>query len=168
MKQLVFFVLLLLSSPCFSQGFDDNRNQYMRRIFDAKYMQKPPIFQPGKDSLQRFYFNHFQGFENIIQKCIEKGDTAKYIRVYFNFTVDENGIASDAAFFKVASTQYAQGEGAKTIKYFFDDKKQIQEQLRKMVSALPTWLPGIESGQRVSANVEDYLQFWVGLQAPPR
>lgn len=136
------------------------------KIFEAKYVQKPPLFPPGTDSCKRFYFTNFKGFDTVLIKLIEKGDTAKYIRVYFSFVIDRNGIPYDSHFEKIASTQYASSDGARTIKYFSENKIYFQQLIRQMISRMSFWKPALQNGAPVDCRVDDYLQFWVGLTLP--
>jgi len=133
---------------------------------EAKYMAKPPVFPYGKDSLHRYFFNHFEGFEQVLTKAVEKGDTAKYIRIYFEYIVDKDGTPFDGKFLRVAGTPYAKGENAKTIKYFNEDKEMLNKQIKALVSKMGFWKPGLYNNVPVDAIVEDYLQFWVGINPP--
>jgi hypothetical protein len=160
MKQILIVVFIF---SCFS-GFA--QSQFYNRAFEAKYMQKPPVFPAGKDSLRRFYFMHFPAFDTVINKAVEKGDTAKFIRIYFSFFLDENGFAYEPSFDRVASTRSGNTENAKTIKYFFDMKPVLDKAIKDMVNKMPQWRPGIQDGVIVKTQCEDYLQFWVGLTPP--
>ena len=86
-------ILTLVAICIYVSGFAQQKSTYYNRAFEAKYMQTPPVFVAGKDSLRRFYFTHFPAFDTVISKAVEKGDTAKYIRIYFSFYIDENGSA---------------------------------------------------------------------------
>ncbi|MGL1180882.1 hypothetical protein ACSTLD_24525, partial [Vibrio parahaemolyticus] len=66
----------------------------------------PPIFPYGVDSIRRYYYNHFDGFDSLLSKAIQYGDTARYIRVYFEFVINNYGNASEAKFLRVAATQH--------------------------------------------------------------
>jgi len=167
MKCLIICCSIFISSFALAQEIETRNNQFYNNIFDSKYMQKPPIFMGSKDSLQRFYYNHFSAFNTIIEKAVANGDTAKYIRVYFNFLIDNNGAVYNGKFTKVASTRYASGDNAKTVKYFFEDKILLNEAVKHMIEKMPYWRPGLENGVRVTAAVDDYLQFWVGINPPP-
>jgi hypothetical protein len=158
-----FLLTLILICSCFT-GI--SQSQYYNRAFEAKYMQKPPVFIAGRDSLRRFYFTHFPAFDTVINKAVEKGDTAKYIRIYFSFYIDEQGFPYEPAFDRVASTRSSGTENAKTIKYFFDMKPVLDKAINQMINKMPQWRPGIQDGVVVKTQFEDYLQFWVGLTPP--
>jgi hypothetical protein len=163
MKYILILIAFMYSLTCFSQ---DGRFQQVNREYEAKYMQKPPVFPMGKDSLRRFYFNHFQAFDSILAKAVAKGDTAKYIRIYFSFYLDENGYAYEPKFERVASTRSAVTENAKTIRYFFDMKPMLDKAIMQMLNKMPQWRPGMQDGILVKTINYDYLQFWVGLSEP--
>jgi len=128
-------------------------------------MEKPPVFSYGKDSLMSFYFNHSKEFDTLINKAIEKGDTAKYIRVYFSFNLDENGFAYEPKFERVAATASPYTNSAKTIKYF-NDISLINDAIKQMLNQMPQWRPGLENGVPVRSSNYDYFQFWVGINPP--
>lgn len=163
MKTLITLNFLCFTICCFSQ---QGTSQYYNRAFEAKYMQKPPVFLYGKDSLKRFYFAHFPAFDTVLTKAVERGDTAKYLRIYFSFYLDENGFAYEPRFEKIAATRSAVTENAKTIKYFFEMKPLLDEAIARMINKMPQWRPGLEDGIPVKTINYDYLQFWVGLSAP--
>lgn len=167
MKNLPAVLLLVISLEAISQRTISKPAVFYNQIFEARFVQTPPAFASGRDSCKRFYFIHFNGFDSLLARAVAKGDTAKYLRVYFSFFVDKNGVVYDAHFVKVASTQYAGSAGAKTISYFFDDKNYYEKVIRQMVFAMPLWKPALQDGVTVACRVEDYLQFWVGL-APPK
>src|ERR1700741_845065 len=100
MQKIIFLLLISISTNVlFSQRiFPPGSHMIYSGVQDAKRMQKPPIFPYGIDSLQRFYFSHFAGFDSILTKAINHGDTAKYIRVYFSFVVDRDGAVTGAHF----------------------------------------------------------------------
>lgn len=160
MKPLISVVLLFASLVSYSQS------SYYNRIFEAKYMNKPPVFAYGKDSLKRFYFNHFSAFDTIINKAVQNGDTAKYLRIYFSFYIDERGFVYEPKFERVASTRSAVTESAKTIRHFSDMKNELQEAVKNMLLKMSAWRPGVENGQPVKTLNYDYMQFWVGLTPP--
>lgn len=139
---------------------------YYKQIFEARYMDKPPIFPEGRDSLQSAYFKGFPAFDSLVSKCIVMGDTNKYIRIYFSFVVDNNGFCYDTDFYKIASTRSKISSNAKTIKYFFENKKFYKDAVKKMMYKMPMWKPGLQNGVPVSATVEDYLQIWIGPDKP--
>jgi hypothetical protein len=140
---------------------------YDGKYFIAKYMQKPPVFPYGADSIRRYCYFHFDAFETVLNKAIEKGDTAKYIRIYFQYVVDKNGTAFEGKFLKVASTAYPRGDNAKTIKYFNEDKEALNKSIKELISKMPFWKPGLNNNVPVDVLMEDYIQFWVGINPPP-
>jgi hypothetical protein len=160
MKTLFLSSLLFAAVSCYAQS------SYYNRVFEAKYMGKPPVFAFGKDSLKHFYFNHFSAFDTVISKAVANGDTAKYIRIYFSFNLDENGFVYDPQFERVASTRSSVTESAKTIRYFNDMKDILQKAVKDMLQKMPQWRPGVQDGQPVKTLNYDYLQFWVGLTPP--
>ncbi|MES2003187.1 MAG: hypothetical protein V4450_01600 [Bacteroidota bacterium] len=141
---------------------------------DAKFLQYPPVFPHGKDSLQRFYFTHFNGFDSLLAKAIAHGDTGRYIRVYFSFVINEWGTAYDAQFDKIASTQYSKSRMAKTIPHFLDDKKYYGEVIKKMIAQMPFWKPGLvpvgNAGTMVTGlvRITEFMQFWIGIDPPAK
>lgn len=136
------------------------------RLFEARYVQKPPQYPFGADSCRRFYYAAFGGFDSVLSKLIEQGDTAKYIRVYFSFIVDKNGSPYEGRFERIAGTPYARGESARTIKYFSEDRKYYDKLIAAMVAKMPFWKPALQNGIPVDCRVEDFLQFWVGIDPP--
>lgn len=168
MKNILFLVWLVMALPAQAQ-----RNTHAAlaesgysRLFEAKYLQKPPQYPFGADSCKRFYFAAFGGFDTLLSKLIDRGDTAKYIRVYFSFIVDKNGAAYEGRFERMASTQYERGEFAKTIRYFLEDRKYYDKHIAAMIGKMPFWKPGLQNGVPVDSRVEDFLQFWVGINPP--
>jgi hypothetical protein len=97
---------------------------------------------------------------------MEKGDTAKYLRVYFSFKIDELGNVYEPKFERVASTRSRVTGFAKTIKYFNDLKPILDQAIRAMIQQMPVWKPGLQDGIPVKTANSDYLQFWIGLSAP--
>jgi hypothetical protein len=163
MKYILLVATLFASLAATSQS---QQAVYYKKLFEAKYMEKPPVFSFGRDSLRHFYFNHFSSFDTVINQAVEKGDTAKYIRIYFSFNLDEYGYAYEPKFERVASSRSAVTESAKTIKYFFDMKDVLEKAISNMLKKMPAWRPGLENGVPVNTINTDYLQFWVGLSAP--
>ncbi len=145
---------------------------YNKHVVDAKRLEKPPFFTFGKDSLQRYYFSHFAGFDSLLTHAIEAGDTARYIRVYFSFTVDENGSAYDPHFERIASTPYGKGEGARTIAHFESDRPYYEQVVKDMIHHMPFWKPGLINVRNANmlvaceSRVTDFIQFWVGINPP--
>jgi hypothetical protein len=66
----------------------------------------------------------------------------------------------------MASTQYARGESARTIRYFSEDRKYYDKRIADMIGKMPFWKPGLQNGVPVDSRVEDFLQFWVGINPP--
>jgi hypothetical protein len=163
MRYYLTLMFVCCCLACFSQ---DGRFQTYNREYEAKYMQKPPVFPMGKDSLRRFYFSHFPAFDSVLSKAVQKGDTAKYIRIYFSFYLDENGYAYEPKFERVASTRSAVTENAATLRYFADMKGLLNKAITQMLNKMPQWRPGMQDGFVVKTINYDYLQFWVGLSEP--
>ncbi|MEO8174503.1 MAG: hypothetical protein ABI581_15515 [Sediminibacterium sp.] len=138
----------------------------VNKVYDARYMQVPPLFPQGRDSCQRFYFIHFKGIDSVLYNTGLRGDTVKYIRVYFSFVVDKYGAIHDARFVKMASTQYAKSVTAKTLQYF-SAYEYYNRLVKNMMTQMPSWKPALLNGRAVDCRVSDYLQFWVGY-TPPR
>lgn len=164
-------LLLLLLLNTVTAGAQRNINEalvksYYSRLFEARYVQHPPQYPLGADSCKRFYYAQFGGFDSVLNKVIENGDTAKYIRVYFSFIVDKNGAAFEGRFNRIASTQYARGESAKTIRYFSENRKFYEKLIKTMVAKMPFWKPALQNGVPVDCRVDDFLQFWVGINPP--
>ncbi len=158
--------LLLLTFWAINAQSQSSAQQYSNRTYEAKYVERAPVFIPGKDSLKHFYFSKFPAFDTVLTKAVENGDTAKYLRVYFSFYIDEQGYTYEPQFNRVASTRSAATENAKTIKYFFDMKDVLQKAVKEMINRMPQWRPGLQDGVVVKTHYSDYLQFWVGLSAP--
>lgn len=165
MKNALIVIWLLMAIPALAQRNTNGAlaESSYARLFEARYLQKPPQYPFGADSCKRFYFTNFGGFDSVLSKVIERGDTAKYIRVYFSFIVDKNGAAYEGRFERIASTQYARGEFAKTIWYFLEGRKYFDKHIAAMIGKMPFWKPGLQNGVPVDSRVEDFLQFWVGI-----
>jgi hypothetical protein len=153
----LFFVCLLVIGVSQANGQGN-------KVYDAKYLQVPPVFPFGIDSCQRFYFTHFKGFDNVLDKVIANGDTAKYIRVYFSFIIDKHGTAYNAHFDKIASTRYAKSVTVRPIRYF--NSQYYEKVIKYMIAKIPFWKPALLNGIPVDCRVEDYIQFWVGANIP--
>lgn len=136
------------------------------KVYEARYLQIPPVYPFGTDSCQRFYFTHFKGIDSILHKTGINGDTTKYIRIYFSFVVDKHGLVYDAHFEKMASTQYAKSVTAKTLTYF-SATEYYDRLIKNMMAKMPFWKPALLNGRPVDCKMNDYLQFWVGTR-PPR
>jgi hypothetical protein len=136
------------------------------KVYEARYLHTQPVFPAGVGSCERFYFTHFKGFDSVLYKAIAYGDTAKYLRIYFSFVIDKNGVAHNAHFEKIASTQYAKGITSKTIRYFSGNEKYFDKLIKDMIDQMPFWKPGLLYARPVDCKVETHFQFWVGLNAP--
>lgn len=164
-------LLLLLTLSMVNVMAQRNTNaalaeSHYSRLFEARYVQKPPQYPFGTDSCRRFYYAVFGGFDSVLSKVIEQGDTAKYIRVYFSFIVDKNGSPYEGHFERIAGTPYARGESARTLTYFSGDKKYYDQLIAAMVAKMPFWKPALQNGIPVDCRVDDFLQFWVGINPP--
>ena len=174
MKAFSLIFVLFISGSVFSQRSSRTTDTHIiyGTAMDARRMAKPPVYPFGQDSLVRFYFAHFTGFDTLLTKAIAHGDTAKYLRVYFTFLIDREGSPTDPHFTKVASTQYAKSESARTLKYFDEDKPYFEEVIKKMIFKMTFWKPGYANLRNANgmvaydAWVEDYIQFWVGIDPP--
>jgi hypothetical protein len=170
MKYIFIISFLFVQNFLFAQsqrsGNEFIREQARDMLVDANYVEQPPLFAFGKDSLQNFYFSHFKGYDSVLTKCIANGDTVKYIRIYFSFVVDKEGKVFDAKFERVASTRYSKSDGAKTIKYFDPIKKYLNQVVQQIFDAMPLWKPALQYHIPVDCKMRDYMQFWVGLHAP--
>lgn len=167
-RTLLLLALVLLAATVTAQG---NRTVALAksnysRLFEARYVQKPPQYPFGADSCKRFYYAIFGGFDSVLSKVIEQGDTAKYIRVYFSFIVDKNGSPYEGRFERIAGTTYARGESARTLTYFSEDRKYYNKLIAAMVARMPFWKPALQNGIPVDCRVNDFLQFWVGINPP--
>jgi len=167
MKIITVVILLMISLETISQRTIAKQNEFYNQVFETKFVQIPPAFASGPDSCRRFYFAHFNGFNNLLAYTVAIGDTARYLRIYFSFIVDKNGLVYDAHFMRIASTRYAGSVGAKTISYFFEEAAYYEKTVKQMLLAMPLWKPAVKDGVPVACRVETYLQFWVGL-APPK
>jgi hypothetical protein len=170
MKAFFFFIVLFCSARLFAQK-ERNANEFNQqasanKLFDVRYVEKPPLFAFGADSAKRFYFHHFKGYDSVLLKCIAKGDTAKYIRIYFSFIIDKAGMAYDVRFERVGATRYAKSELSKTLKYFNAIPSYFNLHLNKMMDEMPLWKPALQYYQPVDCRVHDYMQFWVGINPP--
>lgn len=170
-----FSLILLLTSlviTAAAQRGAASGSAYNNYVTDARKLQKPPVFPQGRDSLQKFYFSHFSGFDSLLASAISHGDTARYLRVYFTYVIDENGSAYEPRFERIASTQYGKSEGAKTIDHFKENNEYYQAVIREMIRRMPFWKPALvpirNSNSMVAgpARIEDFIQFWVGINPP--
>ncbi len=182
MKKIIFLLLLLVQIQSFAQDvLGDSRNrtashardintsdQAYKRIYEYDFVDKKPIFKYSKDTLRNFYMANFTAFDSLAAACIEKGDTAKYIRVHFEFTIDENGVLYDGKYLYTGSTRYAGGSGDKKIKYLDDQKAYLDNAIKKMVPRIPSWYPALQNNIRVKCAVKDYFQFWLGINPEPK
>ncbi len=170
MKQLLFILFIFCSFALFAQqqrtANEFNQQGLAHKLYDAAFLENPPLFVFGADSAKRFYFHHFNGYDSVLLKCIAKGDTAKYIRIYFSFIIDKDGMCYDIQFDRVGATRYAKSELARTLKYFTGLEKYFNTHLQKMIREMPLWKPALQYQQPVDCKVHDYIQFWVGINPP--
>lgn len=165
-------LLMVMLCPALAARAQDRMVQQStlaNTVFEAEYMERPPVFQPGNDSLNRLFFAHFTGWQMIIEKAVANGDTAKYIRVNFSFIVDKDGAPYEPAFTSVSSTRYASARYGKPIKYFNEYRPQLTTAVAQMVGHVPLrWTPGLLNGRPVRSRWTTYVQVWVGLGNPPQ
>lgn len=166
MKNLLFCLLPLLSIRLIAQKIYQLNPEFNRPVIDAKYLEKPPVFTYGVDSCKHFYFTHFKGFDSILAKVVTNGDTAKYIRIYFSFYIDKTGIPYNALFLKIATTRYPNNLSARTLVYFNANQKYYDHLVKQMIFKMGWWKPGLLHGLPIECKIEDYIQFWVGLNSP--
>ncbi|MCZ2223180.1 MAG: hypothetical protein LC122_06065 [Chitinophagales bacterium] len=164
MKTCFVISLLFVSFSLYAQrDANPGAKQYYNRIFDNDYVEKKPVFVAGADSLKTFYLSKFSGFDSLVSRAVNKGDTSKYIRVHFEFTIDENGIPYDGEFLYIGSTKYAKSQGDKKIKYFNDLNKYFNNAIKEMIKKMPNWRPALQNNVRVKCSVKDYFQIWLGI-----
>ena len=182
MKAFFLLILFYCSLDVFAQEIQsDTRNRtanrttntnasinQIRRIYDYDFVDKKPIFIAGKDSLNNLYLSYFSGLDSLAVRCIDNGDTAKYIRVHFEFVIDENGTPYDGKFSYIGTTRYGSSSGDKKVKYFDDLKEYFNGAIKKMIQYIPTWKPALQNNIRVSCFVKDSFQFWLGINPEPR
>lgn len=164
MKQIIFFLLLLCGTKGYTQRIINSRGN--QTVYRSAYMEQPAVFVMGKDSCQRFYFTHFTGFDSLLQMLIRKGDTAKFIRLHFSFLIDRHGILSGPHFKKIAATAYQKSKYDRELIYFRSTRTYWNRLVKQMLSEMGFWKPGLQNGKPVDCLVDDYMQFWVGLQLP--
>lgn len=160
---------MLLLCGCFvarAQTGSRFGTQAYDKLYEAKYMPKPPVFVAGRDSLRHYYFDHFGAFDTVLTQAVNHGDTAKYLRVYFSFNIDPDGIPYDVKWERVASTRSPVTESALTLGYFNEMKPVLQQAVIRLFNKMPSWRPGLHNGVPVHTHCEDFLQFWVGLTPP--
>lgn len=145
----------------------ESSKQYYLNIFDYDYVEKKPVFVAGADSLRNFYLLHFTAYDSLISKAILKGDTAKFIRVHFEYIIDENGIPYNPSFNYIGSTRYASSSGDKKIKYLNYLKDYFDKAIKQMIYKMPNWRPALQNNVRVRCKVEHYFQFWLGINPAP-
>jgi hypothetical protein len=146
-----------------NQFVDESKN----KLYNYDYVERKPVFPFGGDTLRNIYLANFLGFDSLAARAIDKADTGKYIRVHFEFILDEYGIPYEPKFLYVGSTRYASGSGDKKLKYFDDIKPYFQNAVTKMINKLPNWKPALQNNQRVHCIVKDYFQFWLGMGPEP-
>lgn len=145
----------------------ESSKQYYLNIFDYDYVEKKPVFVAGADSLRNFYLSHFTAYDSLISKAVLKGDTAKFIRVHFEYIIDENGIPYKPSFTYIGSTRYASSSGDKKIKYLNNLKDYFDNAIKQMIYKMPNWRPALQNNVRVRCKVEHYFQFWLGINPAP-
>ena len=152
-----------------SNRFRNNQNtdETKKKLYNYDVVERKPVFPYGGDTLRSIYLSNFLGFDSLATKAIDKADTGKYIRVHFEYILDEYGIAYEPKFLYIGSTRYASGSGDKKLKYFDENKAYFQDAVTKMIHKLPTWKPALQNGQRVHCIVKDYFQFWLGMGPEP-
>jgi hypothetical protein len=160
MQVWIIFLLLFFSGKVQSQQMFHNR------VFTVNELEKPPLYPFGTDSCNRFYLSHFDGFDTVLTKTIEKGDTAKYIRVYFSFVIANDGSIYDPHFEGIGSTRYLKSKSIFKLKYFNANKQYFDRLIKQMMAKMTFWKPGLYRGSRVDCKVIDYIQFWVGINPP--
>jgi hypothetical protein len=160
MQVWIILLLLFYSGNALSQRILNNR------IFTVNDIEKPPLYPFGNDSCHRFYLSHFDGFDTVLTKTIERGDTAKYIRVYFSFVIADDGSIYDPHFERVGSTRYIKSRNIFELKYFNSNKKYFDQVIKQMMAKMTFWKPGLYRGSMVDCKVIDYMQFWVGINPP--
>ena len=163
MKKLFLAICFFSCLNSFSQTEETVGKQFYNRLFTYNYVERKPIFPSTADSLRNFYLSHFTGFDSLVTKCIERGDTAKYIRVHFEFVLDENGVGYNPNFLYIGSTRYRSANDDKKIKYFDDLKTYFNTATKEMIKAMPMWRPALQNNVRVNCVVKDYFQFWLGI-----
>ncbi len=167
-KILLSYCCILIAIATIAQTNDEANfgDRFYNKIFDEDFVERKPVFPFTKDSLQNFYLSHFTGYDSLITKVIDNGDTAKYIRVHFQFILDENGVAYEPKFKFIGSTRYAGGSGDKKLKYFDALKTYFQQAIKEMMMKMPAWRPALQNNRRVNCRKDDYFQFWVGILPP--
>jgi len=164
MKPFFVISLLFVSFSLHAQrDANPGATQFYNRIFEYNYVEKKPIFVAGEDSLKRFFMANFNAYDSLVARAVNKGDTAKYIRVNFEYTIDENGIPYGGEFLYIGSTKYAKSQGDKKIKYFNDLNKYFNNAIKEMIKKMPNWRPAIQNNVRVKCSVKDYFQIWLGI-----
>lgn len=166
MKKLMVCLLYPLSIGLFAQKIYQPNPDFNHSVFDAKYLEKPPVFIYGTDSCKHFYFTHFEGFDSVLAKVVANGDTAKYIRICFSFLIDKSGLPYNARFLKITATRYPTNLYARKLQYFNTDQTYYQHLIQQMIFKMSWWRPGLLHGLPIECKVEDYFQFWVGINLP--
>lgn len=170
MKSFYYLItaLLLLTAGVRAQDRMVQQSTMNSAVYNAQYMDRPPVFGPGEDSLSRLFFKRFSQWERLIGKAVENGDTAKYLRVNFSYLIDRDGTPYDGRFVSVTSTRYPRARAGKGIRYLSESREELQQAVKSMLSFVPQrWTPGLMSGRPVRSLREDYIQIWVGLSDPP-
>jgi hypothetical protein len=169
MKKFLLLLLISLGSlPIFAQQNEEATfgSSFYNKIFDEDYVERKPVFRYTKDSLMNFYLANFNGYDTLLNKAIDNGDTAKYIRVHFEYVIDVNGVPYQPKFKYVGSTKYSSGSGDKKLKYFDASKDFFNKAIKDMLLHLPSWRPALQNNKIVDCRHEDYFQLWVGINPP--
>ncbi len=159
----------IMVTACFfqlTQGYAQIPRLRGSQVYRETWLTRKPVFTFGVDSCQRYYYYHCDGLDTLLQLLQARGDTAKYIRLYFSFVIDHRGILSDPRFVRVGATAYAGTKFSRTLTYFSSHRHFFQKIIEHMLLLMPFWKPGLLNGIPVDARVEDYIQFWVGKQLP--
>lgn len=166
MKQIFVYLLFLLVIDLNAQRLNNYRES--QTLYRSAYLDHPAVYLMGKDSCQRFYFTHFTGFDSLLQMLVRHGDTAKFIRLHFSFVIDKHGVLSDAHFKKIAATAYGKSRSDRELIYFRNNRNYWKRLVKRMLATIGFWKPGLLNGKPVDAVVDDYMQFWIGLNLPGR
>ncbi len=166
MKAIFFLLLMHANIYVLAQSNQNAPKTVQTKIFDYRYVQLPPLFPHGVDSCKRFYFTHFSALDSLLFYAILYGDTLKYVRVYFNFEIDQYGFLFDPKLLKVGVTRYPQSFKTNDAGYLAENAGYLEKAIKRMLKKMPLWKPALQYGVPVRCKVEDYFQFWVGDKPP--
>ena len=166
MRFYIFIFFGCLNYTGFAQTNSFRPNNTYNKVFESRYVQQPPVFTMGADSAGSYYFKHFPAADSILLKAVAYGDTAKYLRIYFSFVVDKYGFITEPHFIRIASTRYAKSLYAKTLLYFLDDEMYYEKAIKQMLRKMNGWKPAMQNGTAVACRIEEYFQFWIGINQP--